>query len=59
MDFYNHFIGPRVPTARSALIDASRAARARDHRADHVSLPLQVSPRRRHPRSGTRHTGGR
>ena len=32
---------------------------ARDHRADHVSLPLQVSPRRRNPRSGTRHTGGR
>ena len=28
-DFYNHVVGPRVPTARSALIDASRAARNR------------------------------
>ena len=29
MDFYNHFVGPRVPTARSARIDASCAARNR------------------------------
>ena len=62
MDFYNHFVGPRVPTARSARIDASRAARNRLPATivqTNVSLPLQVSPRRRHPRSGTRHTGGR
>ena len=45
MDFYNHFVGPRVPTARSARIDASRAARNRFPATivqTNVSLPLQV-----------------